>query len=125
MADLTIEAEAPKALTANLVGVEYQVRPVKGSIGISLAQDFRGQVGKDGKAAKGGVDPKRIEKLNKTLNRVIDMMFVSKDDRASVHERMKDPDDLLDFQHIFTLMEKLTEHQAGNPTTSPSDSSES
>lgn len=120
MADLTVEAEAPVALTANLVGVVYEVRPVKGAIGISLAQEFKGGMAKSG-VGKGKADPKQVERINRTLDKVINMMFVNKEDRKALHERMKDPDDLLDFVHIFNLMEKLTEHQAGNPTTSPSD----
>lgn len=103
-------------MTASLVGVTYKVRPVKGAIGISLAQEFKGGMKKGGKNGS----PEQVQKINKVLDRVINMMFVEKSDRDDLRDRMQDPDDLLDFAHIFELMEKLTEAQSGNPTTSPS-----
>lgn len=111
--DIVIEAEAPKPLTTSLVGVSYKVRPIKGSLGMSLSTQL--------KASEKSKDPAEI---NKMIDKVIDMMF-AKADRPKVKKRLSDADDDLDYTHVLKLMTALMERATGNPTTSSSDSSES
>ena len=117
MADdmITVSAEAPKPITVSLVDVVYKIRPIKGSLGMSLA----GQLKNAQKESE--QDP---EKLSKMIDRIIDMMF-AKADRPKVKKRLTDPDDALDFTHVLDLMTRLMERASGNPPTLSSDSPES
>lgn len=112
---ITVSAEAPKPLTVSLVDVVYKIRPIKGSLGMSLAGQLKNA------QKESSQDP---EKLNKMIDRIIDMMF-AKADRPKVKKRLTDPDDDLDFTHVLDLMTKLMERATGNPPTSSSGSSES
>ena len=107
---LTITADKPKTIKASLVDEIYSIRPIKGSLALSLSGQLKGAEKKQ--------DP---EELNKMVGKIIDMMF-EKDDRPKIRKRLSDPDDGLDFMHIMELMGKLMERATGNPTTSPSDS---
>lgn len=103
MADLTISADAQKPITVDLVGVEYELRPPKASLGVAIALRAR--------AAEG--EP---EEQLAVFNRWLAAAF-GKKSAAAIEKRLADPDDLLDLPHISQLMEKVTEVASGNPTT--------
>lgn len=101
--DIVISAEPVKRLTVNLVGVSYSVRPPKGAMAIVLATKMQ-------KAEK---DPAvLLDGLGDWLK-----IAVGKDEAKAIRARLEDPEDALDFEHIMTLLQKLSEASTGNPTT--------
>lgn len=103
MADININPEPPKPFTVNLLGTEYTVRPIKMSMGLTLAGKFQ-NASKDGLAAQ------------KAVTDLVKLMF-GPTDAKKVSARLTDPADDLDYPHIVTLMEALVEKTTGNPTT--------
>lgn len=104
MSAIEITAEPPKPISVTLLGVDYKVRPLKGSLGVAMAQRFSGK----------NLTP---EKIGKEMDTLIRTMF-GPDDAPKIQKRLIDPDDLLDYEHIIALMNKVVEAQSGNPTTS-------
>lgn len=93
-----------KRIKVNLVGVLYEVRPPKASLGLKLA--VRAKQFED-----------KPELLPQTLNEFIDKAF-TKDDAAKIKQRMyEDEEDALDLPHIMSLMETLVEKSIGTPTS--------
>lgn len=105
--DIEIAVEPPKPLKVNFGGEIYTVRPIKGSLGISLGSQMKGVKGD-------------TEKLQKALKRIVDIMF-GPTDGAVIMARLDDQEDDLDFTHVMELLNKLVEKSTGNPTTSASD----
>jgi len=112
---ITIDAApAPKkvpTITVRLVGIEYQVAIPKAGSAIAMARprDKSESVEERGRKAVTG------------LFKWIDAAFG--DAAEEVSERLEDPNDLLDFQHIQELQMALLEVEAkksGNPPTSSS-----
>lgn len=103
MSDITITAEAPLPITLTLVGVEYTVRPIKGSLGISLSQKFQG-------------DNSDMVKFDKSIKDLLRIMF-GPEQAKEVQKRLNDSEDLLDLPHVFELLNALVEKASGNPTT--------
>lgn len=107
MADIDINPEPPKPITVSLLGKDYTVRPIKTSLGLSLAQGLKGA----------GNDP---AKLKSNIGKLLVMMFGPTDAKA-VEKRLEAADDDLDYPHIMQLLNALIERSTGNPTTSASD----
>lgn len=103
MATIEITAEPVKTLDVNLVGVDYDVKPPKGSLAIVLASSL-------------GKIKDNPDKLMRILGDWVRVAFGKKQAEA-VMKRLEDPDDDLDITHIMQLMEKLAEATTGNPTT--------
>lgn len=103
MSDITITAEPPKPITLELVGVSYTVRPIKASLGVALAQRFNG-------------DNSDTEKFAESMKSLTTIMF-GKKDAAAITKRLADPEDDLDYSHLFSLLNALVERASGNPTT--------
>lgn len=101
--DINIASEPPKPITVGLGGHRYTVRPVKGSLGIALGAKLK----------KVSDDP---EKLVKAVTDITEAIF-GKAEGAEVLKRLQDPEDVLDYAHIFELMNALVEKSTGNPTT--------
>lgn len=104
--DLTIPVEQPKGIRVDLGGVVYTVRPIKTTLGMSLATRLQGLK----------EDPKEV---GKAMEQLVGLIF-QKEDREGVHARFNDPEDSLDYNHVMSLLTALMERATGNPTTSPS-----
>lgn len=99
---IVIEASPPVNVTVHLVGEEYVIPVPKTTIGLIVAE--RMQAAKE--------DP---ERLMVELKDWVTSTFGKKQGKK-VWDRLFDPDDLLDIDHISDLLGQLTE--AGvNPTT--------
>ena len=103
MSDIKITAEPPKPITLDLIGTDYTVRPIKGSLGISLSQKFQG-------------DNSDMVKFDKSIKDLLRIIF-GPEQAKEVSKRLNDSEDLLDLPHIFELLNKLVEKASGNPTT--------
>lgn len=101
--DIDIEAEPRRALTVSLVGVRYQATVPKGSLALVLAK----------RAKAAGNDP---DKLMQEVQGWLRMAFGAKQ-AARIALRLEDADDDLDVIHVVTLIEKMAEAAAPNPTT--------
>jgi hypothetical protein len=100
---IEITATPVKAVPVRLVGVEYMIKPPKGSLAIIL--------GKKMQAASDNPDG-----MLRALNDWIVIGF-GKTDAKAVMKRLEDPQDDLDFSHIMELMQKIAEVTTGNPTS--------
>lgn len=101
--DIVINVEPPKPISVSLGGTKYKVRPIKGSLGMSLGQQMQ-STGSD------------VGKLQKSMSRLVLMIF-GPSDAKKVEARLNDPEDALDYPHILELMNALIEKSTGNPTT--------
>lgn len=104
--DLSIPVEPTKGVRVDLGGTVYTVRPIKTTLGMSLATRLQGLK----------EDPKEV---SKAMDQLVNLIF-QKEDREGIHARFNDPDDSLDYNHVMSLLTKLMERATGNPTTSPS-----
>lgn len=102
--EINISAQAPLPIKVTLVGEEYEVRPIKGAIGIQMAQRF-------------GKNTENPAELVKSIDALIGMIF-GKSAKKTILARLNDAEDLLDFTHIIELVQALMENQSGNPSTS-------
>jgi hypothetical protein len=99
---ITIEAEPREQIDVKLVGVHYIINPPKAALAISL--------GKEVKAA--GDD---AELLEAALEKWAVIAFGKKHGKA-IMARLNDPEDLLDYDHLTTVITKLAEALSPNPT---------
>lgn len=95
------EAEERKAVVIELIGKRYKVRPPKTSFAMKYA------------LAGDGEDASTAVKLTVSWVKAA----FQKDDAQEVIDRLQDPDDLLDLQHIMKLIEALVAKVSGNPTS--------
>lgn len=103
MATIEITAEPVKSIDVKLVGVEYTIKPPKGSLAIVLAKKMQAsQEDPDG--------------LMRALGDWLTVGFGKAESKA-ILKRLEDPEDALDLVHIMSLMEKVSEAATGNPTT--------
>jgi hypothetical protein len=102
-AAILIESTPEAVVPVDLVGVRYLLQPVKSYLTLKLAID----------AKTAGDDP---EAMLGSLGDWIDSAF-GEEEGVRVRERLADPHDDLDLQHITTLMSALVERSSGNPPT--------
>lgn len=101
---IDISASAPQPVEVNLVGTVYTVTPPKSALAFKVAV-----------YAKTHAEDAEVQL--KALHEWIDKAF-GKTQAAKVKKRLEDSNDLLDYEHIGTLMEKVSEAvAAGNPTS--------
>lgn len=105
-ADLTIPVEAPSGVSVALGDQVYVVRPIKTTLGMSLAGSLQSLK----------EDPKEMVKA---MDRLVNLVF-NPEDRDNVKARLNDREDALDYNHIMNLLMALMERATGNPSTSPS-----
>lgn len=99
---ITISAVPKKKIPVDLIGVRYQVTPPKSSLAIKISQQVR--------------TPDDADDAFTTLGEWIDIAF-GKQAAVKVRNRLEDPDDDLDLEHIMQLMNLLMETEAGAPPT--------
>jgi hypothetical protein len=105
--DIKIEATPRQTISIDLLGVEYVIVAPKAALALKLSVRS--------KQATNGQDPTlMVEALYEWL----DVAF-GKEKAGEVRDRLDDPADLLDIEHLSILMQKVTEVGSGNPTTSP------
>lgn len=104
---LEINATAPETMEVKLVGTFYDVTPPKTALSMNMIGDMD----------KMKKEPKRVLKA---VNSWIDSAFTEKDAKK-VRDRLNDPRDLLDIDHISEMVKALMEAKTENPTTSGSD----
>ncbi len=109
MKRIEIAAQPRENITVSLVGVEYVITPPKGSLGLRLA-----------KKAKEAENEKDNISMWDEIMGWVRAGFGAKQTKK-IQERLDDPDDDLDIEHITTLMEKIIEATTDNPTSSSSD----
>lgn len=100
---IVIDAEPVEPLEVTLVGKEYKVVPPKASSLMAISDQAKGKDENDM-----GMDD---------IQAFVEALFQKKD-VAPVMKRLRDQKDLLDVDHVMTLMEKVMEEVQGNPTTS-------
>lgn len=104
MTKISIGADARETIDVNLVGVEYKIIPPKSALALKVAEE----------AKKAGDDPsKALSALELWV-----AMATNKKTATAMMERLQDPEDLLDVQHLSELISAVTEQVAGNPTSS-------
>lgn len=104
-ADFQVKASQRKTMQVDLVGVTYQIRIPKSYAMLRFA------------ALSQNTDDMDMSAMVEAMNAWIKQAF-GKEGTEHVHERLDDPDDDLDIDHIMQLMEAVTEASApGNPTT--------
>lgn len=105
-ADLTIPVEVPSGVSVALGDEVYVVRPIKTTLGMSLAGSLQSLK----------EDPKEMVKA---MDRLVNLVF-NPEDRDNIKARLNDREDALDYNHIMNLLMALMERATGNPSTSPS-----
>lgn len=104
-ADFQVKASQRKTMQVDLVGVTYQIRIPKTYAMLRFA------------ALSQTTDDMDMSAMVEAMNAWIKQAF-GKEGTEQVHERLGDPDDDLDIDHIMQLMEAVAEASApGNPTT--------
>ena len=103
MTMIEITAEPVKTVRVKLVGIEYNMKPPKGSLAIVLGKKMQASA----------EDP---DGMLRALSDWITIGF-GKKEATAIMKRLEDPDDDLDFTHIMQLMQKVAEATTGNPTT--------
>jgi hypothetical protein len=98
----TISATPKKTVTAEIVGVSYQVKAPKTALLLAISKHSA-----DKKAEAGAV--------SRDFETILKLMFGPV--WVDVQARMEDPEDDLDLDHIFEAVEQLTEEKTGNPTS--------
>lgn len=84
-------------------GQDYMVRPVKGYVGIILADSLQ----------KAETD---MPEFRKGIETLIDAIF-TKNDAKKIRARLLNPDDDLDLPEVMECFTRLVAKTTGNPTT--------
>lgn len=100
---IDIAAEPRSVLPIRLVGVEYSIVPPKNAFTLELASRTTDD------------DLRTAKATHDLIYSWIDQAF--RDDAPKVRERLADPLDDLDLDHIMLLIQRVVEAQSGNPTT--------
>jgi len=99
---LLIEAAERKSIPVELVGVHYDLIPPKAAFSLRIAQ--------------------RAQEADKDVNLLLGVLgnwmtaAFGEKQSAKIMARLDDPDDLLDFGHLLTLLQKVVELGV-NPTS--------
>jgi len=101
-ADITINPEPKKKVSIDLIGERYLITPPKASLAVAITQGAR--------------NPDEAEEAFAKLQDWIDLAFGVKI-AVKIRERLDDPKDDLDLDHIMKLMNALMELGGENPTT--------
>ena len=99
---IRISAKPKKPVSVNLVGVDYMIKPPKTALLLAISRH----------SAKENNDPGAI---SRDFDVILKLMFGKQ--AEAVQKRLDDPDDELDFDHIFEAVEAVTEDGTGNPTS--------
>lgn len=102
MSKIEITATPAHPIAVTLLGVDYTVRPLKGSLGVAMAQRFSGK-------------NLTADKVGKEMTTLIKALFGT--DAPKITKRLNDPEDDLDYPHIVELMNAVMEANTGNPTS--------
>lgn len=103
--DIQIEAKPRKTFAVELVGKEYTLTAPKSAFALRMAVKS--------KQAQTASDPSLlIEAVDEWLEAAL-----GPEQSQEVHDRIDDPNDDLDLEHINTLMEKVMEQTTGVPTS--------
>lgn len=102
--DYTIKADPREPLLIELVGEKYTIKPPKVALSLKL-----------GVTAKQMEQSGDVAAMNEALHEWVKKAFGDK--AQSVWDRMDDEDDDLDIPHIMKLMQAVSEHVTGNPTS--------
>lgn len=105
---IEIDAEPRADIPVNLVGVEYTIRPPKGSTAIAMAKQAR--------QAEKSDDEDSALKSWELIEDWVSKAF-GKKKAGEIQKRLDDPDDELDVPHLSQLISKVSEQMTGNPTT--------
>lgn len=116
MADITISSTR-KPITVDLVGVEYRVVPPKAVLAIEMSNKMK----------RADISATMEENPETAIDLVFEWLdyCMFKKDITAIRKRLHDNDDDLDLPHLTELLTQVTEMSSGNPSTSPSDSSDS
>jgi hypothetical protein len=102
-----ISATPKKPVGVDLLGTVYQVKTPKTALLLAISRHS----GKKGDKSSGDA-----EKMGRDFDTIIQLMFGAKV-APQIQERLEDPEDDLDLDHIFEIIDKLTEEATGNPTS--------
>jgi hypothetical protein len=102
---IEVEAKAREKVPVKLGGVQYDILPPKWALSMKMAVQAR-TTGKD--------DP---TVMFDTVWEWVDKAFGVAGGKA-IRKRIDDEKDPLDLPHLMELMEKVTEGEAENPTSS-------
>ncbi len=100
---ISITSKPRKTIQTLIDGMPYRVKIPKTGLTMKLAVH--------GKQA--GEEPAQFVA---TMDEWIMQVFGS-DQAGMIHDRLDDPEDVLDFESLTTLMEKLGEYESGDPTS--------
>lgn len=113
--DFIIEAEEVQKLSVSLVGIVYEIMPPKASTTLKIAA--KAMSADKGSKKKGKQSAEDLAALATMVDDWVKMTF-SREDASAVLDRLSDPNDLLDVEHIVKLVEKLVEKSAlARPTS--------
>ena len=99
-----ITSTPKKALLVDLLGTEYMIKPPKSSLLLAISAHAES-------TDKPGA-------LSNDFDNILKLMFsVKKGQFDEIKERLGDPEDELDLDHIFEAVEAVTEGQTKNPTS--------
>lgn len=113
MADINIAPTPRKPIMVNLLGKPYKVMPLKAALAIEMARN-------SADLQKVKKDTKSLVETLKLVDLVYDWlsMVMEKKDVDAIKNRLKDPKDGLDIDHLVTLLNMVTEVSVNaNPTT--------
>jgi hypothetical protein len=100
---IRITATPKKRVPVDLLGVEYMIKPPKTALLLSISSHGAGSDTEPGA-------------VNRDFQTILKLMF-TKEDVVDIQERLNDPDDDLDLDHIFETVEAIAEEAAGGDPT--------
>lgn len=103
MTQIVVVAEPRKTHNVSLVGVDYTLTAPKSILALQMAT-----------RARAGADAP-TEVIESILEWVRSAFGANQ--TKAIRKRLDDPDDLLDIDHITTLMQKVMEATTATPTT--------
>ena len=102
---IRISAKPKKSVPVELLGTEYLVKPPKSSLLLAISAHA------DKKSGEAGA-------LSNDFDNILKLMFSPKKGQLeAIRERLGDPEDDLDLDHIFETVEAITEEKTGNPSS--------
>jgi len=99
-----ISSTPKKAVPVDLLGTTYSIKPPKSSLLLAISNH----------SAKAGKE-QDAEGLIRDFDNILKLMFGK--NFQVIKERLGDPTDELDLDHIFEAVEAVTEDKADNPTS--------
>ena len=98
-----ITATPKKRVAVELLGEVYEVKPPKTALLLAISNHS-------------GKKDSNAEDINRDFQTILKLMFTPKD-LERVQERLNSGDDELDLDHIFEVVEAITEDATGDPTS--------